>query len=138
MIGKKTGVTKFRQKVQATNGGQSFWTFHCIFHQEALCCKLLRMDHVMGVVVRTVNLIQARGLNHRQFDSLLTDKDITHGLPYHTEVRLLSQGAVLMRFFDLREEIGQFMVQKGKKKWQNYRMQNGYRTLRLWWILQTT
>lgn len=40
-----------------------------------------------------------------------------------------------MRFFDLREEIGQFMEQKGGKQWWNYRVQNGCRTLYLWWIL---
>lgn len=107
-------MTKFREKVQAANGGQNFWTFHCILHQEALCCKSLRMDHVMEVVIRTVNFIRARGLNHRQFDCLLSDNDIKYGLPYHTEVRWLSRGAMLKRFFDLREEIGQFMEQKGK------------------------
>lgn len=113
MIGKKAGaVTKFREKVQAANRGGDFWTFHCILHQEALCCKSLKMDHVMEVVVRTVNFIRARGLNHRQFDSLLSDCNITHGLPDHSEVRWLSRGAV--RFFDLRGEIGQFMEKKGK------------------------
>ncbi|KAL3974132.1 nostrin [Sarotherodon galilaeus] len=115
MIGKKAGVvTKFREKVQAANRGGDFWTFHCILHQEALCCKSLKMDHVMEVVIRTVNFIRGRGLNHRQFDSLLSDCNITHGLPYHTEVRWLSRGALLKRFFDLRGEIGQFMEKKGK------------------------
>ena len=42
------------------------WTFHCISHQEALCCKWLKIDHVMQVVVRTVNFVRTRGLNHRQ------------------------------------------------------------------------
>lgn len=52
MIGRKTGVvTKFRERVQAANGGNSFWTFHCILHQQALCCKSLTMDHVMKVAV---------------------------------------------------------------------------------------
>ncbi|CAL9692766.1 unnamed protein product [Knipowitschia caucasica] len=115
MVGKKAGVaTKFKDKVQALNGGDRFWTFHCILHQEALCCKSLKMDHVMEVVVRTVNFIRSRGLNHRQFDKLLSDSNITHSLPYHTEVRWLSRGAVLRHFFDLREEIGQFMEKKGK------------------------
>ncbi|XP_047501195.1 general transcription factor II-I repeat domain-containing protein 2-like [Penaeus chinensis] len=68
----------------------------------------------MEVVVRTVNFIRSRGLNHRQFDSHLREKDHNYGLPDHTEVRWLSQGAVLRRFFDLREEIKQFMEKKGK------------------------
>ena len=72
MLGRKAGVaTQFREKVQAANGGEDFWTFHCILHQEALCCKTLKMDHVMSVVVQTVNFIRARGLNHRQFDTIL-------------------------------------------------------------------
>ncbi|XP_037794130.1 general transcription factor II-I repeat domain-containing protein 2-like [Penaeus monodon] len=115
MTGRKAGVgTKFREKVQAANGGRDFWSFHCILHQEALCCKSLKMNNVMEVVVRTVNFIRSRGLNHRQFDSLLREKDHNYGLPYHTEVRWLNPGAVLRRFFDLRGEIKQFMEKKGK------------------------
>jgi len=67
----------------------------------------------MQVVVRTVNFIRGRGLNHRQFDSLLSDKGFPCGLPYHTEIRWLSRGAVLKRFFDLREEIENFMKKNG-------------------------
>lgn len=77
-----------------------------------LCCKLLKMDCVMEWVVRTVNFIGARGLNHCQFDSFLRNKDVNHGLPYHTEV--LSQGAMLKHFFEMPEEIGQFIEKKGK------------------------
>ena len=50
---------------------------------------------------RTVNFIRARGLNHCQFVSLLSDNDITCGLPYKMEVRLVSRGAALKCFFDL-------------------------------------
>ena len=63
MIGKKAGVvTQFREKVQTANGGSDFWIFHRILHQEALCCKSLKMDHIMEVVVQTVNFIRTRGL----------------------------------------------------------------------------
>jgi len=72
MIGKKAGVApKLREKAQVVSGGRELWTFHSIPHQEALCCKSLKVDHVMEVVVRTVDFIRTRGLNHRQFDSLL-------------------------------------------------------------------
>jgi len=67
MIGKKAGLaTKFREKVQVVSGGRELWTFQCISHQEALCCKSLKMDHVMQAVVRTVNFVRTRGLNHCQ------------------------------------------------------------------------
>jgi len=32
------------------------------------------MDHIMQVVVRTVNFIRTTGLDHHQFDSLLSHK----------------------------------------------------------------
>lgn len=88
MIGKKAGVvTKFREKVQTANGGCDFGTFHCILHQEALSSKSLKMDNVMKVVIQTVYFIQSRCLNHRQFDSLVSDRDHNYGLLYHTAVR---------------------------------------------------
>ncbi len=70
MIGEEASVVvRFREKVCAANGINSFWMFHCILHQEALCCNSVSMDHVMEVVIRTDNFIRARGLNHCQFDN---------------------------------------------------------------------
>lgn len=115
MVGKKTGVaTKFQDKVRIANGGQDVYSFHCILHQEALCCKTLKMNHVMSVVVKTVNFIRSRGLNHRQFDAFLSENDVHAGLPYNTDVRWLRRGAVLKRFFELRREIEEFMDHKGR------------------------
>ena len=47
MVGRKAGVVvKLREKVREANPDQVFWNFHCILHQEALCCKYLKMEHV--------------------------------------------------------------------------------------------
>lgn len=88
---------------------------HCIIHQESLCGKALKMEHVMRTITRAVHFITAKGLNHRQFKSFLEELCSKYGdLPYHTEVRWLSQGKVLKRCFELHEEICQFMESKGK------------------------
>ena len=45
MVWRKAGVaTKSREKVQTANGGQDVWAFHCILHQEVLCCKTQKID----------------------------------------------------------------------------------------------
>ncbi|CAB4058804.1 unnamed protein product [Lepeophtheirus salmonis] len=44
---------------------------HYIIYQENLSAKLINMDHVNSVVVKTVNYINSRGLNHREFQEFL-------------------------------------------------------------------
>ncbi|GBP61474.1 General transcription factor II-I repeat domain-containing protein 2A [Eumeta japonica] len=39
---------------------------HCIIHQQNLCSKSIRLQNVMNVVVKTINFIRSRRLNHRQ------------------------------------------------------------------------
>ena len=76
---------------------------HYIIHQEVLCKSVLDMKHVVDPVVKIVNLIRARGLNHRQFIKLLEDCSSDHSdVLYHTHVRWLSLGKVLRRFWDLK------------------------------------
>lgn len=71
--------------------------------------------YVMTTVTRVVNFITAKGLHHRQFKSLLEECGSEYAdVPYHTEVRWLSQGKVLNRCFELHEEICQFLESKGK------------------------
>ena len=64
--------------------------------------------------VKTVNIIRARGLYHRQFQAFLSDVDAGYGnVLYHSDVRWLSCGAMLKRFYSLRSEIDQFLKEKG-------------------------
>ena len=90
---------------------------HCIIHQKVLCKKVLDMKRVVDPVVKIVNFIRARGLNYRQFITLLEDCDSDHsGVPYRTAVRWLSVGKVLRRVWDLKTEILLFLELKGKDK----------------------
>lgn len=64
--------------------GQEVIFLHCIIHQEALCKSLLQLDHVVKPVVKLVNFIRARGLQHRQFITFLEETDADHqDLLYH-------------------------------------------------------
>ena len=74
MYGQKSGlVGTIQEKMQEKDAGE-FTVYHCIIHQEALCGKALRMEHVM-ISITVVNFIRAKGLNHRQFKSFLEKFD---------------------------------------------------------------
>ncbi|XP_055901518.1 general transcription factor II-I repeat domain-containing protein 2B-like [Biomphalaria glabrata] len=116
MCSEKVGVVELmvQKRYQLSLAGP-FAAIHCILHQEALCGKSLQTNNVMDVVVKTVNFIRALGLNHRQFVSFLADLETEYGeLLYHTEVRWLSRGKVLQRFFELRRAIALFMAMKDR------------------------
>ena len=116
MCSDKVGVVGLlKEKRNQLGFSRPFVAVHCIVHQEALRAKSLQMKNVMDAVVKTINFIRARGLNHRQFTSFFTLLDTEYGeLLYHTEVRWLSRGKVLQRFFELRQEIALFMAMKDK------------------------
>ena len=117
MIGREKGFVALLEKERINSWGSNvkFVKVHCIIHQENLCSKSIRMQNVMEIVVKTVNFIRARGLNHRQFRKLLDEMDSQYGdLLYYTEVRWLSRGAMLRRFYELRDEVFHFMEEKGK------------------------
>ena len=99
-------INKEMEKVNAERPME----LHCIIHQQSLCEKILNLHHVMKVVVSTVNFVRSHGLNHRLFKNFLTEIESSYGdLQYHSEVRWLSRGKVLKRFFELRHEIDIFM-----------------------------
>ncbi len=84
MCGEKSGlVGRMREKMQRENCTRELTVYHCIIHQETLCSKALKMEHVMSTVIQTVNFIRARALNHRQFQSFLEEINSELGdVPY--------------------------------------------------------
>ena len=63
MCGKHTGAVSLIQEVIEIR----IITHHYIIHQQALCGKILKFDHVMSVVVSVVNYLRARALKHKTF-----------------------------------------------------------------------
>ncbi|KAF3837715.1 hypothetical protein F7725_009483, partial [Dissostichus mawsoni] len=66
----------------------------------------------MDLVTKTTNLIRGgnRSLNHRKFIAFLDEVNAAYGdLQMHTEIRWMSRGKCLERFFALRAEIPVFL-----------------------------
>jgi len=92
--------------------GRPLLKYHCIIHQEALCGKTLDLQSVMDVVVKCINKIRARALNRREFRQFLCDVQQDYGeLLMYCEVRWLSKGQVLARFWSLRNSVLQFLTE---------------------------
>uniref|UniRef100_A0AAR2IMY0 SPIN-DOC-like zinc-finger domain-containing protein n=1 Tax=Pygocentrus nattereri TaxID=42514 RepID=A0AAR2IMY0_PYGNA len=114
MAGAHKGMASMMWSKVKETGGEAF-KMHCIAHQEALCAKTVNLGDVMNKVVKTVNIIQTRGLYHREFQAFLSDVDAEYGdLLYDSDVRWLSRGTMLKRFYSLRTEIDQFLKEKDR------------------------
>ncbi|KAJ0181964.1 hypothetical protein K1T71_002686 [Dendrolimus kikuchii] len=88
---------------------------HCIIHQQNLSSKSIRLQNFMNVVVKTINFIRSRGLNHRQFKAFLDEISAEYNdVTYYCEIKRLSKGKMLKRFYELRNEIADFMKIKDK------------------------
>jgi len=106
MTGKKVGLLKrLVDRVTEVDCNRELIFLHCIIHQEVLCKNVLDMKHVVDSVIKIVNFIRTRGLNHRQFITLLENYGSDHNdVLYHSAIRWLSFGNVLRRFWDLKRK----------------------------------
>jgi len=115
MVGASRGLIGRMNREMEERGLTAPLQVHCLIHQQALCCKVLKWDSVMKVVVSCINFIRAKGLKHRQFQQFLSELESAHGdVLYYTEVRWLSRGRVLRRFYELLPEINAFLHSKDK------------------------
>ena len=80
MIGQKKGAALLLVRhCEAAGHTQPIHKMHCIIHQEALCTKSANLVDVMSVVVKVVNSILSRSLNHHQFQALVDEVDVQYG-----------------------------------------------------------
>lgn len=63
MIGTGHGLIGHINREMEERGFDRPLQVHRLIHQQALCCKVLKRDSVMTIVVSSVNFIQANGLN---------------------------------------------------------------------------
>ncbi|UYV85098.1 hypothetical protein LAZ67_X004559 [Cordylochernes scorpioides] len=79
------------------------------------CDESNKNGNVVTPIKKFINFIRSRGLNQRQFSLFLTELESEYsGLSYYTEVRWLSCSKVLKQFWDLKEEICQFLITKNQ------------------------
>ncbi|MBN3304818.1 SCND3 protein, partial [Amia calva] len=93
--------------------------YHCIIHQMVLCASLEeKYAEVMTTVMRLVNFLRASSaLQHRLLRSFLTEVNAEFDdLLLHNNVRWLSKGKVLERFWTLRKELETFLLDQKSAK----------------------
>ncbi|XP_060881678.1 general transcription factor II-I repeat domain-containing protein 2B-like [Metopolophium dirhodum] len=88
MVGKNEGLVALIKKEMSTCGALQLMQYHCIIHQENLCAKSVGFQTIMKDVVKIVNFIRSRALNHREFKNFLSEIDAEQGdVIYFTDVR---------------------------------------------------
>ncbi|EFN62346.1 General transcription factor II-I repeat domain-containing protein 2A, partial [Camponotus floridanus] len=100
-----------------------FPIIHCIIHQEALCGKAIKLCTAMQIISKIINVIKGgnKSLSHRKFQSFLQEHNaIYKDIPLYCEVRWLSAGRCLEKFFALRKEIFIFLQEMSLAKCDDF------------------
>ncbi|KAE9522795.1 hypothetical protein AGLY_016836 [Aphis glycines] len=93
-------------------------SIHCVIHRQHLVAKNLsdRLHQSLKYVISAVNKIRSNSLNNRLFTKLCKENDEEFNrLLLHTEVRWLSKGACLNRFWKLFDSVLEFLEEKDAK-----------------------
>jgi hypothetical protein len=112
MVGARKGLIGIvhERAIELQIHPENLTNFHCIIHQLNLCAKSIKFMNVMDVVVASINFIKSRALNHHQFKEYLADLFLDYeDVSYYCEVRWLSKGQMLKQFYDVRQDIADFM-----------------------------
>ena len=83
-------------------------SFHCIVHQQSLCAKSVKFDHVVSVVTDCINFIKKRNLNNLIFKQFLKDLTLILMIIFISVQFITSCGNMLGRFHSLLPKIIEF------------------------------
>ncbi len=106
MVGRHRGFLSYLKKTVP-----KVLTVHCVIHRQHLVAKNLseKLHESLSTVITAVNKIKANALNSRLFHQLCIENDEDFQcLLLHTEVRWLSKGNCLKRFYPLFNSVLDF------------------------------
>jgi len=112
MVGSKYGLIGHLRR-----NGVTCPAFHCIIHQEALCGKSVKQKEVLKLVVKVINMMRGgnRALMHRKLKTFLQESEAEYqDSALYNNVRWLSAGTCLQRFFGVRKLIPAFLKEHMK------------------------
>ena len=107
MIGRGRGLTARLKK-----DNPDMINYHCIIHQSVLCASMGdEFYEVMETIMKIVNFLRSTSaLQHRLLRSFLAQIDASFDdLLLHNNVRWLSKGRVLQRFWAVKKELHTFL-----------------------------
>lgn len=110
MVGRHKGFLAYLKNVVP-----NVLTVHCVIHRQHLVAKNLsdKLNNSLQIVITAVNKIKKNSLNDRLFRKLCHENDEDfERLLLHTEVRWLSKGNCLQRFYQLFHTVLQFFDER--------------------------
>lgn len=110
MVGRYRGLISYSK-----NAVPNLIAVHCVIHRQHLVAKSLsdRLHCSLQYVITAVNKIRSSALNDRLFRKLCDENDEGFNrLLLHTEVRWLSKGICLKRFYQLFDSVIMFFENK--------------------------
>ncbi|KAI0210699.1 hypothetical protein LSAT2_004545, partial [Lamellibrachia satsuma] len=111
--GRRSGVVTREREV-----APDITASHCMLHRHSLVTKDMNeeLHSVLNAVVKIVNFVKVNPINTRLLRILREEMRSGHeDILFHSEVRWLSKGIVVICLYELREELKEFLQQRGSQ-----------------------
>uniref|UniRef100_G3NU70 Uncharacterized protein n=1 Tax=Gasterosteus aculeatus TaxID=69293 RepID=G3NU70_GASAC len=114
MIGREKGAV-----ARLKEDNPELIAYHCIIHQSVLCASLSdEHAEMMNTMMKMIHFLRASSsTQHRMLREFLREVDANaDDLLLHNNVRWLSKGKVLARFWSIRREVASFLAELRHQK----------------------